>query len=239
MVHTPRHGSEPLGLVRFKARWTERLKGVLDGTRKGNWATSAAQRILKDALTSLAHGKCAFCEGVLGAQAWLEVEHYVAKTVNAGLAFEWTNLFPACSICNVRKSNEDHGQRLLKPDSENPEPYFWINPDSGKLEPHPRLDAQGVARAELTVRVFDLQRGQLCVNRLRRMAEVRRWVERSQTAQGPEEVRRLKEEWDVLSDPGTEYKLASRHQLRLKGLEELADFDRSRFETAPENRTLG
>jgi hypothetical protein len=32
---------------------------------------------------------------------------------------------------------------VLKPDSEDPEPFFWIDPDTGKLEAHPSLDLGG------------------------------------------------------------------------------------------------
>src|SRR5580658_6712901 len=117
-------------------------------------------------LRGLAHGKCVYCESALGVTTYLEIEHYVAKTVTPALAFEWTNLLPACRLCNNAKSEQDHKGALLKPDAEDPEPYFWIHPDTGKLEPHPKLDAAQSRRANETIRICDLERPALCVKRV-------------------------------------------------------------------------
>ena len=124
----------------------------------------------------MAHGKCVFCESALEVTTYLEVEHYVAKTVTPDLAFEWTNLLPACRTYNNAKGEHDHQGAVLKPDAEDPEPYFWIHPDTGKLEPHPTLDAAQSRRANETIRLCDLQRGQLCTKRTNMMQTVLRWL---------------------------------------------------------------
>jgi 5-methylcytosine-specific restriction endonuclease McrA len=58
--------------------------------------------------------KCAFCETDPTAGARLQVEHYRPKSAvkneptHAGyywLAYEWTNLLLACSVCNIAKSS--------------------------------------------------------------------------------------------------------------------------------------
>ena len=168
-----------------------------------------------------------YCEGALESQGYLEVDHYVAKTVDRNLVFEWTNLLPACRRCNNAKADQDHDKSLLKPDAEDPEPYFWIHPDTGKLEPHPKLDAYQTHRANETIRLCDLQRAALCEKRVRMMGRVGRWLE--QLSDAGHLSSPLRAEWIDLSDPRMEYKFVLRHVLETRGLHNLAEFDRMRF----------
>lgn len=183
--------------------------------------------MLREALCGLAHGKCVYCESALEVSGYLEVDHYVAKTVAPELAFEWTNLLPACRRCNNAKGQQDHEKALLKPDAEDPEPYFWIHPDTGKLEAHPKLNQNEARRANETIRLCNLQRPALCTKRVEVLARTHRWLEHVSSAghlSGP-----LRAEWEALSSPGMEYKLVVRHALDSHGQHELADFDRARF----------
>lgn len=171
----------------------------------------------------MAYGKCVFCESALGVTTYLEIEHYVAKTVNSELAFEWTNLLPACRLCNNAKGEQDHKGTLLKPDAEDPEPYFWINPDTGKLEPHPRLDEAQSNRANETIRLCNLQRPALCTKRVEMLMRVLRWLSGAELTGS---------EWEALSSPNQEYKLVLRHALEIRGHYALAEYDRKRFRSA-------
>ena len=128
MVRTRTRAAPPAQLLRHASQWTARFQEILSGARTGDWATRSAKKALSLALRELAHGKCVYCEGTLGAQADLEVDHYVAKTVNPTLAFEWTNLLPSCRLCNRPKLNHDHANSLLKPDIEDPSLSFGFIP---------------------------------------------------------------------------------------------------------------
>jgi len=150
--------------------------------------------------------------------------------MNPALAFEWTNLLPACAKCNGAKSEQDPGGLLLRPDVEDTEPYFWVHPDSGILEPHPALPAGRRQRAEETIRLLDLQRGPLCVRRADRRAKVGRWLSRLSDEGLTLAVR---EEWLELVDPAAEYKFVIRRTLELGGQPQLAQEDRRRFESSP------
>ena len=187
---------------------------------------------MQDALYPLAHGKCAFCEGVLGVTTYLEIEHYLAKTLFPEQVFEWTNLLPACRLCNGSKGDQDHQNALLKPDEEDPEPYFWVHPDTGKLEPDPRLDEAARRRAEETIRICNLQRSDLCSQRADMLKRVGRWL--GQVSGRRRLSGSLKEEWDYLSNPKTQFKLVVRHTLEMRGQPDLAQIDRQRFEAPPE-----
>jgi uncharacterized protein (TIGR02646 family) len=230
MVHTPRTAPPPAELVRHGRRWSVRFRSIVSGSVRGDWATKSAKRILGAALRRLAHGKCVYCEGKLDTQSYLEVEHYVAKMIAPDLAFEWTNLLPVCQICNNTKSDQDHGNILLKPDDEDPEPYFWIHPDTGKLEPHPKLDQARARRANETIRLCNLQRPALCEERFGMLRRVGRWSE--QVARSGPLTAVLEEEWNDLCDPRMQYKFVLRHALELRGQHVLAEYDRARFRSA-------
>jgi uncharacterized protein (TIGR02646 family) len=227
MVRTRTRAEPPAHLLRYATQWTTRFQAILNGTQRGDWATRSAKKALSLALRELAHGKCAYCESALGVTVDLEVDHYVAKTVDPALAFEWTNLLPSCRLCNRPKLNHDHASSLLKPDIEDPEPFFWIHPDTGKLEPHPSLDAAATRRAEQTIQLCDLQRPALCTRRTDMMGRVNRWLLQV-AAHGLNPV--LREDWESMSHPGREYKFVLRHTLQLHGQPQLAEFDRQRFQ---------
>ena len=223
MIRTPRNCQPPPELLAYATRWTARYRRIVDGSASGDWATRKAKKALAEALLTLAHSKCVFCESLLGVSGDLEVEHYLCRTRFPDQVFVWTNLLASCRLCNRAKGDQDHQNLLLKPDEEDPEPYFWIHPDTGHLEPHPTLDAAEARRALETIRLCDLQRAALCTQRTDMMERVGRWLRLSS-----EEA--LKEEWEALAQPRTQYKFVLRHVLRLKGLTELVEEDRLRFE---------
>lgn len=182
-------------------------------------------------------GKCAFCEALLGVTSDPEIEHYHPKTVREDLAFEWANLLPVCRLCNRAKGDWNHQGSLLKPDEEDPEPFFWIHPDTGKLAPHPALNDQEKRRAEQTIRLCDLQRSALCSQRIQTIERAGKFVDslsrirtRPSASRRAQLPRALIREWKGLSDPRAEYKFVLRHLLERRGLGELARQDRDRFE---------
>jgi len=227
MIHTPRRSAPPADLLRHKIGWTDRYCRICATGQRLDWATKAAKRILKPLLYALAHGKCVYCESALEVTGALEIEHYTPKTVTPRQAFEWLNLLPACGRCNNAKADEDHRGALLKPDVEDPEPFFWLHPDTGRLEPHPSLDEAQQARASETIRLCDLQRPALCTQRVLMLRRVGRWLERvsAEDALSP----CLAREWAEMLDPKTEYKFVLRHALVLHGQNDLARLDRTTF----------
>lgn len=67
---------------------------------------------VKHALTSLFHGKCAYCETFYSASAPVDIEHYRPKAEVSEapqhpgywwLAMQWDNLLPSCIDCNRRR----------------------------------------------------------------------------------------------------------------------------------------
>jgi uncharacterized protein (TIGR02646 family) len=179
---------------------------------------------LKTPLLALTWGKCAFCEGELGAQAYPQIEHYIARTVDPDRAFEWENLLPVCQICNRSKDQFDHNGSLLKPDIEDPEPFFWITPE-GDLEPSPTLDERQTHRASETIRLCNLNRGGLRENRRQVADAVMRWLARTAGLDGIAD-QFAQDEWEELSNPRQRHKIVVRHALTLGESPELAALDR-------------
>ncbi len=54
-----------------------------------------------------------YCESLLEVTSYTEIDHHVAKTIQAAIAFHWPNLFPMCRLCNGAKGNQDHRGMLL------------------------------------------------------------------------------------------------------------------------------
>ena len=88
-----------------KKRWTYKFVVYGDQT-------------VKDALTDLFHGKCAYCESFYGATQPMDVEHWrpkgqvetpkgKEKPAYYWLASSWDNLLPSCIDCNRRRNQKD------------------------------------------------------------------------------------------------------------------------------------
>ncbi len=172
-------------------------------------------------------GKCVFCEGRLGAQAYPQIEHYVSRKSNPQRAFEWENLFAVCEICNGSKLDTDHQGTLLKPDAEDPELFFWIGPE-GDIKPLRNLSPSKKSRATETIRLCKLNRSALCEARRAVAALVSRWIERAALAGSLDEL--LEAEWSAIADPSFNYKIVVRHVLAQKGLHVRAEKDRELFQ---------
>lgn len=76
--------------------------------------------------------KCAFCESMPMESGYIEIEHYLPKSIYPNETYEWTNLLPSCKRCNMKKLAFDTGKLpIVKPDVDDPELFFTY--DSIKL----------------------------------------------------------------------------------------------------------
>jgi uncharacterized protein (TIGR02646 family) len=58
-----------------------------------------AHKEIKDALYSMSYGKCFYCETKLSSGN-KEVDHLIEVSIDHGKAYDWENLYLACSNCN-------------------------------------------------------------------------------------------------------------------------------------------
>lgn len=144
-------------------------------------------RAVKDALRQAQHDKCAFCESSVSHVSYGDVEHYRPKAAVTQaeveplkrpgyywLAYEWSNLFFCCQLCNqrfkrnlfpLRRPNRrarSHRGRLsreepllLDPSTTEPTAHLTFQretaiPVSSSLEGQTTIDVMGLNRHELS-----------------------------------------------------------------------------------------
>ena len=105
---------------------------------------------------SLYGGVCAYLaihfERVTGAGS---VDHFVAKSIRADLAYEWTNYRLACSVMNSRKKDYED---VLDP-FEIEDGWFRIELVSGRIYPNPDLSDEQTASIQETINRLKLDDG--------------------------------------------------------------------------------
>lgn len=93
-------------------------------------------------------GVCAYLgvhfERVMGGAS---VDHFIAKSANAGLAYEWHNYRLACSTMNSRKRDYDD---VLDPFYLAPG-LFRLQLSTGHIYPNPQLEARALRVVEETI----------------------------------------------------------------------------------------
>lgn len=218
-------GGAPQELLQNQAELTAAWKHNCAMQRASDWAPDWVKAILRNALDPLSNGKCAFCESQLGISGYPEIEHYVSKRVDADRVLEWTNLMLACGRCNRPKGSKDHAGRLLKPDEDDPEEYFHLNLDSGKLQPRLELDPNQQTRAKESIDLCQLNRGALCQARLIAYNEVMDILEEAGEVPPHVTERRLTK----MLAAREAYKLSIRCAFVVAGYKELAEKDRENF----------
>jgi uncharacterized protein (TIGR02646 family) len=104
-----------------------------------------------DCLTALHRaygGVCAYlCVFVERCTGGMSVDHFVAKSALAGLAYEWSNYRLACSIMNSRKREFDD---VLDP-FELASGWFHLELITGHVFPNPALEVTAFARVAQTI----------------------------------------------------------------------------------------
>jgi len=169
----------------------------------------------------MTHGKCVFCEGPLGAQAYPQIEHYQPKAHYPNDVFRWENLLPICQVCNTSKGDTDHKGQLLHPELEDPEAFFGVHPDTGELRILSHVTGVDRRRAEITIRICALDRAELAAARAQQYQEDAEWFEANWSAKG----------WHLRRNPKRPYKLGLRQILKYRQLTHLLKEDRLLFES--------
>jgi uncharacterized protein (TIGR02646 family) len=115
MIHISKPNA-PAILMTHGSLAAEELKKARPGTRRFEFDSSIyAHREVKDALRKAQHDKCAFCESKLTHIGYGDIEHFRPKAAvrqnEKGeleypgyywLAYEWSNLFLSCQLCNEK-----------------------------------------------------------------------------------------------------------------------------------------
>ncbi|MCP3996793.1 MAG: hypothetical protein GY722_17290 [bacterium] len=118
------------------------------------------QKYVKKALSEMSRGHCAYCQTYNAGGAWGDVEHFRPKSLFPSLAYDWSNYFYSCTICNNTKSDRwPPAGSYVRPDEGDPSVRFVFDEDGGIKE------APGDEDAELTIAAFGLDRDGLIEGR--------------------------------------------------------------------------
>lgn len=103
----------------------ERTQAFKDGTNKSPWNINW----LREAVEGMAFGKCCYSEVRLNEEGkYMEVEHFLPKSIYKDKVMEWGNLLPACKPCNTAKGGHDTGKYpIVNPFVDDPKEYFYID----------------------------------------------------------------------------------------------------------------
>lgn len=84
------------------------------------------QSFIKEYLLKMSHDKCAFCAcNIVEESKYLEVEHYLPKSIYDSKVVDWANLLPACKRCNGCKSDHDTAvQPIIHPVNDKPNEHL-------------------------------------------------------------------------------------------------------------------
>jgi uncharacterized protein (TIGR02646 family) len=158
---------EPAVLKNNADRWLSTLKTLLSDPvtpkdKLKNAQNKYRHAQVKETLTTMFHGKCAYCESKINVVTYGAIEHFFPKSLYVDRTFDWDNLLLSCDRCNDANHKgtqfpvDQDGQPLL------------INPTDGVTDPDRHLEfawdlVAGLAsvygrdeRGETVVAIFDL-----------------------------------------------------------------------------------
>jgi uncharacterized protein (TIGR02646 family) len=209
MIKVKKNHSKPPSILKGKScqgKIQELLRGFT-GHKFNNYYY--AHKTVRKNLNSLYHYKCAYCESDTRATAEFRIDHYRPKnevkedSKHPGyywLAYEWSNLVPACEKCNNAKSSyfplDPEGERVIAPVYDrkgnlacpatakfyqDEKPYI-LHPEIDEPEKHIIFLPNGsvkkrTKRGEWTIKICNLNREELVLKRKKTIDDFRNQLE--------------------------------------------------------------
>ena len=166
----------PAVLREKQAEWQARYEEKLVENPKARPDSSKyAHKEIKDTLYAMSYGKCFYCETKLSGGN-KEVDHFIEVAIDHGKAYEWDNLYLACSNCNdkidhaaipvtealdpCRDSDEEIQQNITYVDVQ-----ICAVPDSQK-------GLNTIKKFRLNTELLDMRRGQWLKKLLKTVADI-------------------------------------------------------------------
>jgi uncharacterized protein (TIGR02646 family) len=140
-------------------QWTEEFvaRRLENPKHRFSWRSDDCYQQIRRTLSTMTAAHCAFCDGPIGVESRETVEHFKPKSRFPELAYEWTNLFPCCDMCQSNK-RESFDPDLIKPDLAEYafEHYFVANYKTGEIEASPARGDEFKRAAEITIAMYGL-----------------------------------------------------------------------------------
>lgn len=163
-------------IVNGKPRWEEFGERYAQNRAKNNsfefqWpqidGKKLNQHLLPD-LMAMTDEHCSYCDDYPFHRGGDSIDHFCPKSLPAfyELVCDWGNLYIACTHCQAAKGNQ-YEPDLLRPDEAAFEfkKYFIYDYIQHRLLPNPQASTVEKRRAEVTIRVLDLNYPGMCKSR--------------------------------------------------------------------------
>lgn len=163
----------PVGVLNRFKRWRGQLLSLIakGGDARGFIGGKYRDPELKAVLRAESYGKCVYCESKVTQTYFGDVEHLRPKDLFPELALDHDNLGFACAICNNKKGVFwDDATPLLNPYVDNPADHLIA---LGPMVISRPTDQ----RADISVRLLELNRLDLVERRLERLLKLKPLVE--------------------------------------------------------------
>ncbi|ELN2738285.1 TIGR02646 family protein [Pluralibacter gergoviae] len=129
--------------------------------------------------------RCAYCERKIDIHNSDDkhIEHFLRRCRHRHLTFEWSNLFGSCAEskhCGFYKDEQNYQEQdLIKADSDDPT-YFFHFGINGNMDIRSGLSRNDQRRAEVTIRVFNLngEKGGVKTERINAISETWSLIEK-------------------------------------------------------------
>lgn len=155
----------PGRIPQLLAQRTRGIQGASDtkeaARQKWDGFRGSTKRVVQQTLQQMASGRqrCMYCEDSMGSS----IDHLAPKDKFPHLAFEWDNLFWACSHCNSnekRNAYPTYRSRplLIDPVAQDPRSHIALSPFTGRFVGRSRIGKR-------TIAVFGLNREVLAKGR--------------------------------------------------------------------------
>lgn len=128
---------------------------------KPDWKRHGYWKKVSEELWSAYNGICAYYACYFDYVTAHSVDHFVPKSKNPKLAYEWSNY----RLCSVGMNSIKRDRQVLDPFTLRPESYF-IDFSNGAIYPNPTYDAKYQAECSETAKVLKLD---ISLNRKRRV----------------------------------------------------------------------
>lgn len=149
----------------------------VDGKNARQWILPALRKMNQE--------HCSFCDRFpMYGESTEPIEHFRPKSMPEfyHLAYAWSNLYYCCEVCQQKGSVWD--EALLEPDHPGYsfERYYAWGFITGEIKPNPSANALDQTRAEVTIRLYNLNHSGRC--RSRRLA-LRNLNQKSEVDENP------------------------------------------------------
>lgn len=86
------------------------------------------QPYIRSALLDMSHNKCVYCESKVDEESkYMEVDHFLPKSIYQDLVVFWKNLLPSCKRCNTNKLDHDSESKpIIDPSTTLPNEHIGI-----------------------------------------------------------------------------------------------------------------